>query len=110
MKRNVALTIIVALVILFSGAIAYNCSNFKEKKIEKKIDIHELIFMRNKYQHEYNFIDNEIEAIIVIEDILVDLGEIETPNYEKANVKKIRKQLVKDSIEVLNEMINNYQF
>lgn len=77
-------------------------------KNEEKIEIGELISIRNAYEKEYNLISMEVESVKVLREIEMTLdGEIKTP----IDIDKItRQQTIKDSIEILNVMINNYQF
>ena len=77
-------------------------------KNEEKIEIGELISIRNAYEKEYNLISMEVESVKVLREIEMTLdGEIKTP----IDIDKItRQQTLKDSIEILNVMINNYSF
>ena len=77
-------------------------------KNEEKIEICELISIRNAYEKEYNLISMEVESVKVLREIEMTLdGEIKTP----IDIDKItRQQTLKDSIEILNVMINNYSF
>ncbi len=75
---------------------------------QQDTSIGELISIRNAYEKEYDLISTEIEAEKVLRKIEMTLdGEIKT----QIDVEKItRQQTLKDSIEILNVMINNYKF
>ena len=67
-------------------------------KNEEKIEIGELISIRNAYEKEYNLISMEVESVKVLREIEMTLdGEIKTP----IDIDKItRQQTLKDSIEI----------
>lgn len=80
----------------------------KQQDTSEKMEIGELISIRNAYEKEYNSISMEVESVKVLREIEMTLdGEIKT----QIDVDKItRQQILKDSIEILNVMINNYKF
>ena len=80
----------------------------KQQDTSEKMEIGELISIRNAYEKEYDLISMEIEGEKVLRQVEMILdGEIKT----QIDVDKItRQQILKDSIEILNVMINNYKF
>lgn len=80
----------------------------KQQDTSEKMEIGELISIRNAYEKEYDLISMEIKGENVLRQVEMILdGEIKT----QIDVDKItRQQILKDSIEILNVMINNYKF
>ena len=80
-------------------------------KNEEKIKIGELISIRNSYQSEYNLLYSEWEIRRIQRcrenNLQVDYDFIE---LEATYEEFCREKVLKDSIEILNVMINNYKF
>lgn len=106
MKNEKVFMAIVLMLVVFIGAISFNYKS--EVETVNKPDIKELITLRNNYQIEYERISTEIECEEVIFKINYTLGINDTIDIDFDKI--YRQQTLKDSIEILNVMINNYQF
>ena len=98
------------ILVVFIGVISFNYFNFYDAYNESKNKsyIKELISLRNNYQNEYDLLENEW--------FLRNLNENGKYCDKKHNSlystyeEYQRYKTLKDSIEILNVMINNYQF
>lgn len=77
-------------------------------KNEEKLQINELISLRNNYQDEYDLLENEWFLRNLKENGKYCDKQYNSlySTYEEFQ----RHKTLKDSIEILNIMINNYQF
>lgn len=80
----------------------------KNTKNEEKLTINELISLRNNYQGEYDLLENEWFLRNFKENGKYCNKQYNSlySTYEEFQ----RHKTLKDSIEILNVMINNYQF
>ena len=115
MKHNVAIFVVVFLTVLFGSGIFMDYvrrpQNKKIENVERKQDIRELISKRNSYQSEYDLLYSEWKIRRIQRcrenNWQVDYDFIELEGtYEEF----LRETVLKDSIEILNVMINNYKF
>lgn len=83
----------------------------KQQDTSEKMEIGELISIRNSYQSEYNLLYSEWEIRRIQRcrenNLQVDYDFIE---LEATYEEFCREKVLKDSIEILNVMINNYKF
>lgn len=101
---------IVLCLVVFIGAISFNYFNFNDASTEStnKPNIKELISLRNNYQNEYDLLENELFLRNLKENGKYCDKQYNSlySTYEEFQ----RHKTLKDSIEILNVMINNYQF
>lgn len=83
----------------------------KQQDTSEKMEIGELISIRNSYQSEYDLLHLEWEARriqrCIANELQIDYDFIE---FEATYEEFCREKVLKDSIEILNVMINNYKF
>lgn len=92
------------------GVISVGYFNFYDAspECENKPDIKELISQRNNYQYEYDSLENEWFLRNLKEN-----GKYCDKHYNNlySEFEEFQRyKTLKDSIEILNVMINNYQF
>lgn len=109
--KNSFISILLILVV-FIGAISFNYFNFYDTSTESestnKHDIKELISLRNKYQTEYDLLENEWFLRNLKEN--GKYCDKQYNNLYSTFEEFQRHKTIKDSIEILNVMINNYKF
>lgn len=108
MNSNIIKYLLITFIVVFISVFTFNQFDFTSIKRAKKPDIKELILQRNNYQNEYAEIDAEIEAEKILYEINQQLGVDDKLDIDDNKIR--RKYILKDSIEILNVMINNYHF
>lgn len=110
--KKILVTIAICLVctvnFVFVGVIVFNQFNNTTDENSNKPDIKELILLRNNYQYEYDSLENEWFLRNLKEN-----GKYCDKRYNNlySEFEEFqRHKTLKDSIEILNAMINNYQF
>lgn len=105
--KKFLIAIVLGLVALI-GVISVDYFNDDSVECTNKSDIKELISLRNNYQNEYDLLENEWFLRNLNENGKYCDKQYNSlySTYEEFQ----RHKTLKDSIEILNVMINNYTF